>query len=80
MGATPQDLLRFLPRNPKGVLLRYGEASGVVERVEPSKLTAGGECNQQEMVIKPTARNECPPKCRTKMNHHEFKNGNSTVD
>ncbi len=36
MGDTPQDLLRFLPRNPKGVLLRYGEAKRRVGRVEPN--------------------------------------------
>ncbi len=48
-GATPQDLLRFLPRNPKGVLLRYGEANGVVERVEPEKPTAGGSEDGQEV-------------------------------
>jgi hypothetical protein len=36
-----------------------------VERVEPKQPTAGEECNQKEMVIRPTARNERSPKCRT---------------
>ena len=41
MGATPQDLLRFLRRNPKGVLLRYGEAKRRVQKVGQRNPTGG---------------------------------------
>ena len=50
-GATPQDLLRDFLKSPKGVLLRYGEANGVVERVEPRQPTAGGGEENQEQVM-----------------------------
>ena len=57
-GATPQDLLRDFLKSPKGVLLRYGEANGVVERVEPRQPTAGGKYRTTKIGKKTTSRKE----------------------